>query len=628
MKRFILILLLSCFVVQAHAQFILNTVAGNGVLGWTGSESPATAASLGLVYYVYYDGLHSKLYIANTNGIRMMDTMGILHDVAGGSVSGFYGDGGPATAAKLFDPRGVVADSAGNIFISDRGNHVIRKIDVTGIITTIAGNHMPGYSGDGGQATAAQIWSPYGICIDRYSNLYFAEGNNIIRKITSAGIISTVAGIASSYGFSGDGGVATAAQFNGVNDVVLDTFGNIYISDGGNNRIRKVNSLGIITTIAGSAFAGYSGDGGPATLAKLNVPQGVTLDEHGNVYIVDHSNNRIRMLNNAGIINTIAGDGFASFRDDSCDARNGEFNVPSKVAFGRSGYIYVADINNYRVRRLKRNFSPTFIAGHLHNINLCIGAPADTLNALLSVRDTDTLQGENWEFLLPPAHGSYAGSYSTICPNGIMTPTDFYYQPATGYWGTDTFVVSVTDCAGESDTAIFYVHVDTILNPVITGADTVCIGHSIVLSVSGGAPTATWSILHGNASVSAGIVTGVNPGSDTVKYVATNGCGTDSTYHLVVVKNCLSSILPVQILNERLSVYPNPGTGDFSIILTSPILEPVNITITDVMGKTIKSITSNTNERLKLTMEGAEGIYYVMATTAKGIWNSRVVLMK
>src|SRR4029077_16727646 len=290
---------------------IITTVAGGGSSG-LGDGGPATSPPLYTPSSVTIDAA-GNMYIADqTNqSIRKVTTDGLIHTIAGAAGwPGFSGDGGPASAARLNSPTGAVLDGAGNILIADTGNARIRRIDTAGNIGTLAGNGNCGSAGDGGSATSAQLCAPSGLAVDATGNLFVADtGNGRVRKVTPAGVISTFAGGGNTN--PGDGGPATAAYLNQPAGIALDGGGNLYIAETGNNRVRKVTAAGIITTIAGNATPGFSGDGGPATSAQLNAPNAVAVDSGGNVFIADSVNNRIREVTAAGIISTFAGGGSA-----------------------------------------------------------------------------------------------------------------------------------------------------------------------------------------------------------------------------------------------------------------------------------------------------------------------------
>jgi sugar lactone lactonase YvrE len=236
--------------------------------------------------------------------------------------AGYFGDGGPATNALLNNPEGVAVDGRGNVFIGDTFNHRIRKVGANGIVTTVAGGGTnsyggpSGYSGDGGPATNAELNSPAGVALDSTGNLFIADSrNNRIRKVGTNGIITTIAGGAlnmygESWGFAGDGGPATNAQMDSPLSVAVDSAGNLFIADSNNNRIREVKAAdGRIITVAGNGTYGYSGDGGAAANAELNRPTGVAVDGTGNLFIVDNGNNRLRTMGTNGLITTVAGKG-------------------------------------------------------------------------------------------------------------------------------------------------------------------------------------------------------------------------------------------------------------------------------------------------------------------------------
>jgi hypothetical protein len=253
-----------------------------------------------------------NLYIADSgnNRIRKVTPGGVISTVAGNGAGGCSGDGGPATSAQLV-PWGIAVDAVRNLYIADygAGHNRVRKVTPGGVISTVAGNGTYGSSGDGGPATSAQLQSPSGVAVDAAGNLYFAEYHGCrIRKVTPGGVISTVAGNGAG-GFSGDGGPATSARLDRPSGVAVDAAGNLYFADTNNHRIRKVTPGGVISTVAGNGAAGFSGDGGPATSAQLYDPRGVAMDAAGNLYIADYGNDRIRKITPGGAISTVAGNG-------------------------------------------------------------------------------------------------------------------------------------------------------------------------------------------------------------------------------------------------------------------------------------------------------------------------------
>ena len=285
---------------QVSRTGIVSTVAGNGIAGYSGDGGLAVNASLSAETGLALDP-SGNLYIADAHNmrVRMVTPNGIISTVAGTGVQGFSGDGGPATSATLNVPASVMF-SNGNLYIADSSNQRIRKVSSNGTITTVAGNGGPGgFSGDGGPATSAALNFPLGMAMDGLGNLYFADGgNNCVRRIAPNGVITTVAGNGNGTGgFFGDQGPATSATLNIPEDVAIDVANNLLIADSANNRIRKVVvSSGVISTVAGITGNGFSGDGGPATQAELNFPWGVTTDATGDVYIGDRVNNRVRIV--------------------------------------------------------------------------------------------------------------------------------------------------------------------------------------------------------------------------------------------------------------------------------------------------------------------------------------------
>jgi YD repeat-containing protein len=332
---------------------VITTVAGNGERGFIGDGGPAVEAQFRYPYDVTVDSL-GNIYIADFYNycIRKVTPGGTITTVAGNGERGFIGDGGPAVEAQLDHPPSVSMDSLGNLYIADINNQRIRKVTPDGTITTVAGNEGYGFSGDGGPAVEAQLSYPYGVTVDSLGNIYIADiGNQRIRKVTPDGTISTVAGNGE-QGFSGDGGPAVEAQLSDPHGVTVDSLGNIYIADIGNQRIRKVTPGGTISTVAGNGGFGFSGDGGPAVAARLRHPHDVAVDSVGNIYIADYYNHRIRKVTPDGTINTVAGNGEWGFSGDGGPAVAAQLSYPTGISVDFLGNIYIADNYNNRLRKV------------------------------------------------------------------------------------------------------------------------------------------------------------------------------------------------------------------------------------------------------------------------------------
>jgi len=333
---------------------IIQTVAGNGASTFSGDNGAAGTASLSDPFGVAVDAI-GNLYIADTSNhrIRKVDTSGIIATVAGNGIEGHSGDGGAATSAALNTPIGVAVDAIGNLYIADAFNNRIRKVNAAGVITTVAGNGDARFSGDHAAATSASLSAPFGVAVDKSGNIYIADtSNQRIRKVDTSGMIATVAGNGTE-GFSGDSGAATRASLNFPTGVTVDRAGNLFITDQSNHRIRKVSADGVITTVAGNGDSGFLGDHAAATSASLNLPIGTAVDSAGILYIADTSNHRIRKVSAEGIVTTVAGNGIGGFSGDGSAATRATLNSPNGVAVDSVGNLYIADSSNNRIRKLK-----------------------------------------------------------------------------------------------------------------------------------------------------------------------------------------------------------------------------------------------------------------------------------
>jgi len=359
MSRYLFAFLILPALGQAQiSDYVINTVMGSSAATVLGDAGPANAAELSNPIGLWFDSSHN-LYIADSGFNRVREVTGgtgagKINTLAGNGTPAWAGDGGLATSANLYAPFKAILDSSGNLYISDVANQVVRMVSKsTGNITTFAGtNCCYGYAGDGGPANAAVLNHPVGLAFDSSGNLYIGDSNNHrIRMVTPGGTITTVAGNGNP-GFSGDGGPATKAELNSPFGITFDASGNLYIADSGNNRIRVLMTNGTIVTAAGNGKAGYSGDMIPATTAELNQPFDVAFDPYGNLYIADTNNFRIRKVNTSGTILTIGGGTGAGYSGDGFIGTNSKLGFPSGVVVDSSNDVYIADSVNNVIREL------------------------------------------------------------------------------------------------------------------------------------------------------------------------------------------------------------------------------------------------------------------------------------
>jgi sugar lactone lactonase YvrE len=338
----------------------ISTVAGTGGVGFSGDGGAATAAQLGRLNGVAVDGA-GNIFLADGGNyrVRKVTPGGVITTIAGTGVTGFSGDGGQATSAQISIPEDVAVDAAGNVYVALDQHHRVRKITPDGVITTVAGTGAVGFSGDGQPATGALLNRPTGLGTDAAGNLYIADSDNHrIRRVSPNGVITTIAGTGTG-GFSGDGGQATSAQLSFPDDVAVDAAGNVYIADAGNHRLRKVSPSGVITTIAGTGTPGFSGDGGQAASAQLAFPRGVATGPDGTVYVADGSGPRVRAITPAGTIATVAGNGVEGYSGDGGPAIVASLDRPAGLAVDLSGNLFIGDFGRPSVRKVTAPAAPT-----------------------------------------------------------------------------------------------------------------------------------------------------------------------------------------------------------------------------------------------------------------------------
>ena len=330
---------------------IITTIAGTGEASNTGDGGPAIAATINYPTGATFDkngNYYCTLGLIG-NGVRKISTAGIITRVAGTGVSGFSGDGGMATNAKFKNAYTVAVDNDGNIFIADTENNRIRKVSPAGIITTVAGTGLTGYNGDG-PALSVNIETPNNLCFDNFGNLYFGDNTIYIRKLTTSGQIVTVAGNGStSGGHGGDNVPATSVPILECG-ITFDNANNLYYSDC-YSRIYKITPAGMLYYFAGTGIAAYSGDGGPATAANM-IPFVIKMDKYGNMFFSESTRARVRMINKAGIVSTVAGTGVIGHSGDGGPSSAAKINYPAGLAIDSCGNLYIADAHDYRIRKV------------------------------------------------------------------------------------------------------------------------------------------------------------------------------------------------------------------------------------------------------------------------------------
>ena len=401
---------------------VISTLAGNGLNSYSGDGGPAVRAQVDTPAGMVVDSAGNVYFADSANHrVRKIAADGSVVTVAGTGTPGYGGDGGPAAAALLNQPMGLAVDGQFNLYIADTGNNRLRIVDPTGNIATIAGVGNAAFFGDGGLSLNAAVHAPRGVAIDSGGNLYIADTlDHRVRKITLDGMINTIAG-KGLPGFSGDGGPAVNAMLNFPSSVAVDASGNLYIADQANNRIRMVSTTGIISTVVGSNGLNGLGDGGPATSAQIIAPQGVTIDSAGNLYISDSGENLIRKVGSDGAITTIAGNGRCCYSNDGIPAALAPVNVPWGIATNANGNVYLADSGNNAVREL--------LPVRLGAVQAVVANGASNLTGAIAPGETVELYGTGLGPVQPVAYqfgggatvGTQLGGVSVLF-NGIFAP--------------------------------------------------------------------------------------------------------------------------------------------------------------------------------------------------------------
>jgi sugar lactone lactonase YvrE len=539
----------------------ISTYAGTGASGSTGDGGAATSATFGNCHGVATDAA-GNLYITDAvnHKIRQVTPAGVISTYIGTGVAGYNGEGVGIAVAQINNPYGIAVSAVGDIYFCETAGNRVRMIK-EGAVKTIAGDGVPGFSGDGGAATAARVNGPSGIVADALGNVYFSDGgNHRVRKINPAGVITTVAGNGS-VTFTTDGLAATATPLRFPGFLCFDPSGNLHISVNGYDRILKVNSAtGIATVAAGIGSVAYTGDGGPATAAGIGAPAGIKFDHLGNLYIIcNHpANNTVRKVTPAGIISTYCGTGTATSTGDGGPAAMASLNRPVDLAIDACNNMYVSEGNGRKVRKIAyANRIPSFTNGATVSVTMC-ATTADTttvdttLGNLTAVIDSDFCQTLTWSVLSGPGHGTVSGFPSMGTASGFtITPTGLAYNPTLGYTGFDTVKVRISDGVA-NDTITYYVQI-------------------MPCTI----PTGTYS-----ASLS----------------------------------------------NSEFIVYPNPSAGIFTLQLPQGWEEKTDVMITDLTGRIITKFEFTANNSKTFNLDVPKGTYILRAQQKGQTWVQRLVI--
>lgn len=576
----------------------IETIAGNHSVGYTGDGGIGTSAQMRSPYSVAVSPLDGDVFIADyfNNVVRRLShSTGMITTYAGTGVKGFNGDGLPSTMTQLAGPTGLRFDPAGNLYIADKFNERIRKVNLMGIVSTVAGNGLHGgwqgaAFGNGGPATAAALTYPVAIAFNCAGDMYIADqGSQTVRMIDHVtGIITRFAGTHKGA-YNNDGIPATAAHLNHPTDIAVDCGnGDVYISDTWNNRIRKVNNAGVISTVAGNGTAAYSGDGGYATSASIFGPWGIMLDGCGDLYICDYDNYVVRKVS-GGNISTVAGLHLRRYTGNGGSPAEAGLYLPASIARSASGEFYIADFGNLVVRSIG---GPTF-GGRAFNggttqiVHTCKNSSGISVDKLLSTADAAG-QTENWTLSVEPENGTVTPATGVVAENAVVTPTGFVYVPKNDFTGTDEFTVLMSDGATNASTTITVI-VDEV--PEAGAISQSNIAGNVISLTSSGNEGGTWTSSNPSiATVDAnGYVTAVTNGVVTIEYTVNNNCGSKSAS-----ANIVSQVS--EIAANKFVVFPNPNNGSFRFDFMAAKADAMTLVANDVTGRLIYSETMDAVE--------------------------------
>jgi len=655
---------------------IITTIAGNGTTGYSGDGGPATAAALHKPTGVAIDDL-GNIYIADVmNNVIREVRSGIITTYAGNGHPGYTGDGGPADSAELYIPLAVATDRHNNVYIADYWNNVIRKVS-GGIISTVAGNGLARTGGDGGPATAASIYNPTGLALDYDGDLYVTDNQtNTIRVVNGfTQIISTVAGD-SLTGFSGDGGPAVNAQLNNPYGLATDRSGNFYIADAGNDRVRVVNTSGIIHTFSGLGtggayygFGSFGGDGGPADSAYLNRPSAVIVDSSRDLYIADQSNNRVRIVKApANIIHTYAGNGIVGYKGDGGLADTAELNLPCGLALN-GNLLYIADMGNNAIRMVNSGIISTIAGTGVGGYNgdgiiadtALLNSPTDVVtdafgNILIADRNNNRVRKINTSGIITTVAGNGTGGYSGDF--GPATAASLYFPSGLAIDASGNVYIAdmVNNCvrkvntagiittfagtgtagysgdSGPADSAMLWsptgVAVDAVGNVYISDRS----NFRIRMVDAGG-------IIHSIGGTGVSGFSGDGGPSDSAQLDYPYGIGLDDSAYIYIAdtKNqrirrispgdSVLGVRPAFANSGKMMIYPNPNNGEFSIMVASPANETIALNIISAAGASVYSGQTVTNKLTTIQLNVPDGIYFINAFSPDLKYNAKLTVI-